>query len=79
MGDSSIRLAWLLVVLIWRGLLAGIIFNFDLSDQQEQQLVTEYRKQSGIKVDIEKLEAMKDLYRIISELWYMENEQSCRN
>lgn len=56
--------------------LAGIICNFDLSEHQEHELVTEYRKQSQIKVDIDKLEAMKDLYRIITELWYMGNEQS---
>ncbi|MBV36375.1 MAG: aminoglycoside phosphotransferase [Rickettsiales bacterium] len=59
--------------------LAGIVVNYNLSDQQEQELVTEYQNQSGIKIDIDKLEAMKDLYRIISELWYMENEQSCKN
>lgn len=56
--------------------LAGIIFNFELSDLQEQELVEEYHKQSNMMVDMEKLDAMKDLYRIITELWYMGNEKS---
>lgn len=56
--------------------LAGIIFNFDLSDRQEQELVEEYSRQSNMLVDKDKLEAMKGLYRIITELWYIGNEKS---
>ncbi|WP_417446496.1 phosphotransferase [Kangiella sp.] len=53
--------------------LAGIICNFELSNLQEQELLDEYEKQSQLIVDRDKLDAMKSLYRIIGELWYMGN------
>lgn len=56
--------------------LAGIICNFELFERQEQELVEEYQRQTQMMVDLEKLEAMKALYRIIGELWYMGNEKS---
>ena len=55
--------------------LAGIIYNFELSEVQEATLIEEYQKQSEVLLDKEKLDAMKSLYRIISELWYMGNEK----
>lgn len=53
--------------------LAGVICNFELTGSQELNLVEEYGRQSQRAVDLEKLEAMKSLYRIIGELWYMGN------
>lgn len=54
--------------------LAGIICNFELNDLQESELIEAYQTQSKLRVDLDKLEAMKSLYRIIGELWYMGNE-----
>lgn len=56
--------------------LAGIICNFDLNELQESELIEVYQTQSKLMVDLDKLDAMKSLYRIIGELWYMGNEKS---
>lgn len=54
--------------------LAGISCNFHLTDLQESFLVCEYQRQSNQFVEPQKLEAMKRLYQIIGELWYLGNE-----
>ncbi|MCW9028240.1 MAG: phosphotransferase [Kangiella sp.] len=56
--------------------LAGISHNFQLTHEQEQLLLEEYQTQSDRVFNQQKFLAMKGLYRIISELWYMGNEQS---
>jgi thiamine kinase-like enzyme len=51
--------------------IAGLCVNFDLNAKQERKLLNTYFKLAALSYSSEKLVAMKKLYKLLNELWYL--------